>query len=140
MVTSMPNWLMAAVIIAPSPAIPVHAGDLSSASKTAWDGRLQKAMSTDLDGVMADFTDQSAIVVVNKVCTGAAAVRGYLGSVIQGFWPELLKSIVMQAEVPFDNVVYAKLAIGNAKRTFVYTAVIQDRKILMITETDFPAG
>ena len=31
-------------------------------------------------------------------------------------------------------------AIGNAKRTFVYTAVIQDRKILMITETDFPAG
>jgi hypothetical protein len=130
------------VLAAASLALPVTAGaagDLSSASKAVWDGHLQKAMSGNLDAVMTDFTDQSAILTADKAYVGTAAVREFLGNVIKGFTPEVVKSIVMQAEVPRGNVVYTRLTVGAAKRTFVYTAVIDAGKIMTITETDFPA-
>jgi hypothetical protein len=119
--------------------VAASADDMSASSKAVWDGHLQKAMSGNLDAVMADFTDQSAILTADKAYIGTEAVRGFLGNVIKGFTPEVVKSIVMQAEVPHDNVVYTKLTIGAAKRTFVYTAVIDSGKIMTITETDFPA-
>jgi hypothetical protein len=115
------------------------AEDMTTASKAVWDGHLNKAMSKDLDAVMTDFTDQSAIITADKVYSGTAGVREFLGNVIQGFTPEVLNSIVMQAEVPHNNVVFTKLTIGAAKRTFIYTAVIDNGKIMTITETDYPA-
>jgi hypothetical protein len=129
--------LAAALFAAP---LAASAGaDTSSASKAVWDGHLQKAMSGNLDAVMADFTDQSAILTADKAYVGKDAVRGFLGNVIKGFTPEVVKSITMQAEVPNGNVVFTRLTIGAAKRTFVYTAVIDGGKIMTITETDFPA-
>ncbi len=113
--------------------------DVSAASKAVWDGHLQKAMSKDLDAVMTDFTDQSSIITADKVYSGTAGVREFLGKVIAGFTPEVLKSIVMQAEVPHDNVVFTELTIGAAKRTYIYTAVIDGGKIKTITEADYPA-
>ena len=68
------------------------ADDMSAASKAVWDGHLQKAMSKDLDAVMTDFTDQSAIVTPDKVYVGTAEIRGFLGNVIKSFTPEVLKS------------------------------------------------
>jgi hypothetical protein len=122
-----------------SPLAAAGAADVSAASKAVWDGHLQKAMSGNLDAVMADFTDQSAILTADKSYVGTDAVRGFLAQVVKGFTPDVVKSIVMQAEVPQGNVVYTKLTVGAAKRTFVYTAVIDNGKIMTITETDFPA-
>jgi hypothetical protein len=128
---------LSAILLAGSGA--AYAEDMSAASKTVWDGHLHKAMSGDLDAVMTDFTDQSTIITADKVYAGTAAVRGFLGNVIAGFTPEVLKSIVMQAEVPHDNVVFTELTIGAAKRTYIYTAVIDSGKIRTITEADYPA-
>jgi hypothetical protein len=113
--------------------------EMSQASKAVWDGHLQKAMSGNLDAVMADFTDDSAILTAGKTYSGKAAVREFVGNAIKSFTPEAVKTIVMQSEVPLGNVVYTKLTVGAAKRTFVYTAVIDGGKIMTITETDFPA-
>jgi len=129
---------LAAAVAVASP-LAAGAADVSAASKAVWDGHLQKAMSGNLDAVMADFTDQSAILTADKSYVGTDAVRGFLAKVVKGFTPEVVKSIVMQAEVPRGNVVYTKLTVGAAKRTFVYTAVIDNGKIMTITETDFPA-
>jgi hypothetical protein len=131
--------LALAAMAAAVPITAAAAADVSAASKAVWDGHLQKAMSKDLDAVMTDFTDQSAIITADKTFAGTAEVRGFLGKVIQGFTPEALKSMVMQAEVSHDNVVFTKLTIGAAKRTFIYTAVINDGKIMTITEADYPA-
>jgi hypothetical protein len=49
--------------------------------------------------------------------------------------PEVLKSMVVKAEIPHDNVVFIVLTVGAAKRTFVYTTVIKHGKILTITES-----
>jgi hypothetical protein len=125
---------LAAILFA-SAASAASVDDVSAASKAVWDGHLQKAMSKDLDAVMTDFTDQSAIVTPDKVYVGTAEIRGFLGNVIKGFTPEVLKSLVMKAEIPHDNVVFTILTVGAAKRTFVYTAVIKDGKILTITES-----
>jgi hypothetical protein len=111
------------------------ADDISAASKAVWDGHLQKVMLKDLDSVMTDFTDQSAIVTADKVYAGTAEIRGFLGNVFKGFTPEVLKSMVWQAEVAHDNVVFSVLTIGAAKQTFVYTAVIKDGKFMAITES-----
>ena len=130
---------LAAILFA-SAASAASADDVSAASKAVWDGHLQKAMSKDLDAVMTDFTDQSAIVTPDKVYVGTAEIRGFLGNVIKGFTPEVLKSWVMKSEIPHDNVVFTVLTVGAAKRTFVYTTVIKDGKILTITESPgFPA-
>lgn len=115
------------------------ADDQSAASKAVWDGHLQKAMAGDLDAVMTDFTDQSAIITADKVYAGTAEVRQFLASVIKGFTPEVVKSIAMKAEVARDGLVFTELTIGAAKRTFVYTALVEDGKIMTITEADFPA-
>lgn len=116
-----------------------NAQDFSAASKAVWDGHLQKAMSQDLDAVMTDFTEQSAILTADKAYVGLAEVRGFLGNVVAGMTPEVVKTIIMQAEVPHDAVVFTKLTIGAAARTFIYTAVVVDGKILTITEADYPA-
>lgn len=128
---------LAAVLLAS--ASTASADGTSAASKAVWDGHLQKAMSKDLDAVMTDFTEQSAILTAEKAYVGLAEVRGFLGNVIQGFTPEVVGSIVMQAEVAHGDVVFTKLTIGAAKRTFIYTAVIDGQKILTITEADYPA-
>ena len=124
---------LAAILFA-SAASAASVDDVSAASKV-WDGHLQKAMSKDLDAVMTDFTDQSAIVTPDKVYVGTAEIRGFLGNVIKGFTPEVLRSLVMKAEIPHDNVVFTILTVGAAKRTFVYTTVIKDGKIMTITES-----
>jgi hypothetical protein len=141
MLSRMRNFVigLAAAGIVAVPVAAAAASDVSSISKAVWDGHLQKAMSGNLDAVMADFTDQSAIITAKEAHVGKDAVRAFLGNVIKGFTPDVAKSIVIQAEVPHGNVVYTKLTIGAAKRTFVYTAVIADEKIMTITETDFPA-
>jgi hypothetical protein len=125
---------LAAILLA-SAASAAAANDVSAASKAVWDGHLQKVMTKDLDAVMTDFTDQSAIVTVDKVYAGTAEIRGFLENVFKGFTPEVLKSMVMKAEIPHDNVVFSILTVGAAKRTFIYTTVIKDGKIMAITES-----
>lgn len=125
---------LAAILFA-SAASAASADDVSAASKAVWDGHLQKVMSKDLDAVMTDFTDQSAIVTPDKVYVGTAEIRGFIGNVIKGWTPEVIKSMVMKAEIAHDNVVFTILAVGAAKRTFVYTTVIKDGKILMVTDS-----
>jgi len=137
LMSPMLSILLAVALTTPSGA--ATSADLSQASKAVWDGHLQKAMSGNLDAVMADFADDSAILTAGKTYAGKAAVREFLGNAIRGFTPEAVKTIVMQSEVPLGNVVYTKLTVGAAKRTFVYTAVIDGGKIMTITETDFPA-
>jgi hypothetical protein len=116
-----------------------NAEDTSAASKAVWDGHLQKAMSQDLDAVMTDFTEQSAILTPDKIYVGLAEVRGFLGNVVAGLTPEVVTTIVMHSESAHDAVVFTKLTIGAAGRTFIYTAVVEDGKIRTITEADYPA-
>jgi hypothetical protein len=136
MVYFVRSWLIGlAAILFASAASLASADDMSAESKAVWDGHLQKAASKDIDAVMTDFTDQSAIVTPDKVYVGTAEIRGFLGNVIKSFTPEVVKSWVMKAEIPHDNVVFTILTVGAAKRTFVYTTVVKDGKILTITES-----
>ena len=109
------------------------------ASKAVWDGHLQKVMAKNLDAVMADFTDASVIVTPDKVYSGTAEVRGFIGKFIEQLTPEAMKSMIVQADVPHDNIVFTKFTVGKFKRTFVYTAEINGNKITTITTTNFAA-
>jgi len=115
------------------------ATDLSATSKAVWDGHLQKVMAKNLDAVMADFTDASVIVTTDKVYSGKAEVRGFIGKFIENLTPDAMKSMVMQAEVPHDNIVFTKFTVGKFKRTFIYTAEIAGDKIVTVTTTNYTA-
>jgi hypothetical protein len=115
------------------------AEDLSAASKAVWDGHLQKVMSKDLNAVMADFTDQSAIITTDHIYVGKPEVRAFIGKFIEALTPEAMKSIVMQAEEAHDNIVCTKFTVGVAKRTFLYTAQIKDGKIMTVTTANYAA-
>jgi hypothetical protein len=120
-------------------ATPAGAADNSAASKAVWDGHLQKVLSKNLDAVMTDFTDQSTIITPEKTYVGAAEVRGFIGKFIDGLTPEAVKSMVMQAEVPRDDIVFSKFTVAAAKRTFIYTAEIRNGKIITVTTVNYDA-
>src|ERR1043166_7704779 len=107
---------------------PAAAADNSAASKAVWDGHLQKVLSKNLDAVMTDFTDVSAIITPDKTYVGLSEVRGFIRKFLDSLTPEAVKSMVMQAEVPRDDVVFTKFTVTAAKRTFVYTAEIRNGK------------
>ena len=115
------------------------AADLSAASKAVWDGHLQKVMSKDLDAVMADFTDRSAIITSDHVYVGKPEVRAFIAKFVAGLTPAAMASIVMQAEEAHDNIVCTKFTVGAAKRTFLYTAEIKDGKIVTVSTANYAA-
>jgi hypothetical protein len=131
--------LLPASVVVGIAAISTAAAGSSAESKAVWDGHLQKVMEHDLDAVMADFTDNSAIITVDAIYCGTEAIRGFLAGFIDGLTPEAAKSLVVQAETALGNVVLFKFTIGAADRTFVDTAVIDGGKILTITTASYPA-
>lgn len=130
--------LAAAGAIAGAYPAPVSADEAATA-KSVWEHHLKSAMSHDLDAIMTDFTEESAIVTPGGVFKGKSAIRGFLAEAVKGFTPEAMKSMVVNAETVDGGVVFFNYTVGAAKRTFSDTAVIKNGKIAAITAVNYQA-
>jgi hypothetical protein len=111
----------------------------ADATQDVWQRHVAAATAGDLDAVMADFTEESAIITPEGVLSGTAAIRGFFEELLGGLEPGAIESIVSNAEIVHDDVLVANFTIGAAGRTFHDTALIRDDRILVLSTVSYPA-
>ena len=115
------------------------ADDKSDATTAVWKRHVERATARDVDAVLEDFTDESAIVTADSVIEGKAAIRAFFEAFLAGITPEAIKSIVVNAETAHGKVMVFNFTIGVAKRTFNDTALIEDGKIKVLATVNYAA-
>ena len=128
---------------APAGAAALSAGSVAladeSASRAVWARHVQAATAGDIDAVMADFTEASAIITTDGVIGGTADIRRFFEDLLGGLEPGALETTVSNAELTHGNVLVANFTIGAMGRTFQDTAVIRDDRFLVLTTVNYPA-
>jgi ketosteroid isomerase-like protein len=110
-----------------------------AASSAVWERHVQAATAGDIDAVMADFTEESAIITTDGVITGMADIRRFFEDLLGGLEPGALETTVSNAELTHGNVLVANFTIGAVGRTFHDSAVIRDDRFLVLTTVNYPA-
>lgn len=111
----------------------------TAASRAVWERHVLAATAGDLDAVMADFTEESAIITTDGVITGTAEIRGFFEQLLDGLEPGALETTVSNAEITHGDVLVANFTIDAVGRTFHDTAVIRDDRFLVLTTVNYPA-
>jgi SnoaL-like protein len=109
----------------------------TDATRAVWARHVEAATSGDLDAVMADFTERSAIITPEAVISGTAAIRAFFEDYLGGLTPAEVAGAVVNAEIAHDDVMVYNFTIGGS--TFHDTAVIRDDQILMLSTASYPA-
>ena len=104
-------------------------------TRAVWARHVAAATSGDLDAVMADFTEQSAIITPEGVIEGTAAIRAFFEDFLAGLSPE--DPAEVNAQIAHDEVMVFNFTIGDT--TFHDTAVIRDDRILVLSTVGYPA-
>lgn len=115
------------------------AADTSAETRAVWERHLAAATAGDIDAVMEDFTDASAIVTTGGVLAGRDAIRGFFEEFLAGGSDEANESVVVNAFVVHDDVVVFNFTIGAIDRSFHDTALIRDGRIAVLSTLDYPA-
>jgi len=110
-----------------------------AASRAVWERHVQAATAGDIDGVMADFSEQSAIITTDGVISGTADIRRFFEDLLGGLEPGALDTTVPNAEITHGDVLVANFTISAVGRTFHDTAVIRDDRFLVLTTVNYPA-
>ena len=111
----------------------------AAASRAVWERHVQAAVAGDLDAVMADFTEESAIITTDDVISGMADIRRFFEELLGSLEPGALATTVPNAEIIHGNVLVANFTIGAVGRTFHDTAVIRDDHFAVLTTVNYPA-
>jgi hypothetical protein len=107
----------------------------TDATRAVWTRHVEAATAGDLDAVMADFTEQSAIITPEGVIAGTAAIRAFFEDFLAGLSPE--DPAEVNAQIAHDEVMVFNFTIGET--TFHDTAVIRDDRILVLSTVGYPA-
>jgi ketosteroid isomerase-like protein len=110
-----------------------------AASRAVWERHVQAATAGDIDAVMADFTEESAIITTDGVISGTADIRRFFEDLLGGLAAGALETTVSNAEFTHGNVLVANFTIGAVGRTFQDTAVIRDDRFLVLTTVNYAA-
>jgi hypothetical protein len=110
-----------------------------AASRAVWERHVQAATAGDIDAVMADFTEESAIITTDGVISGTADIRRFFENLLGGLEPRALETTVSNAKITHGNVLVANFTIGAVGRTFHDTAVIRDDRFAVLTTVNYPA-
>jgi hypothetical protein len=110
-----------------------------AASRAVWERHVLAATAGDLDGVMADFAEDSAIITTDGVIAGLPAIRRFFEELLGGLEPGALETTVPNAEITHGDVLVANFTIGAIGRTFHDTAVIRDDRFQVLTTVNYPA-
>jgi hypothetical protein len=109
----------------------------TEATRAVWARHVAAATSGDVDAVMADFTEQSAIITPEGVIGGTAAIRAFFEDLLGGLTPEEVEAAVVNAEIAHGDVIVYNFTLGD--RTFHDTAVIADDRISVLSTVAYPA-
>lgn len=115
------------------------AADMSAETAKVWERHVSRAMAGDLDAVMEDFGDDSAVITPDGVLEGKAAIRGFFADFLAAFDAAAMKSTVVNVETVHDDVVVSNFTIGTLGRTFQDTAIVRDDRIRVLTTIGYPA-
>lgn len=113
--------------------------DMSATSRAVWERHVAAATAGDIDAVMEDFTEESAIVTTGGVLAGHDAIRGFFEEFLAGGSAESNETVVVNAFVVHDDVVVFNFTIGAIGRSFHDTAIIRDGTIAVLTTVDYAA-
>lgn len=117
----------------------ISAGDdRSAATKAVWDRHVQAAVAGDIDAVMADFTEDSAIITPDGVIAGRPAIRKFFVAFLAAA-EEAGGSPMVNFEIVHDNIVVFNFTDAAKESTYHDTAVIADGKIEIISTIGYPA-
>ena len=70
-----------------------------TASRAVWERHVQAATAGDIDAVMADFTEESAIITTDDVISGMEDIRRFFEDLLGGLEPGALETTVSNAEL-----------------------------------------
>jgi hypothetical protein len=108
--------------------------------RTVWGRHVRAAVAGDIDAVMSDFTDHSAIITADSVLAGTSAIRGFFEKLLGGLDQQAHQSTVMNAEMVHGDTLVANFTIGSIGRTFHDTAVIREGKFAVLSTVNYPTG
>jgi len=115
------------------------AADTAEESRAVWERHLAAATAGDIDAVMEDFDEESAIVTTGGILEGPDAIRGFFEEFLAGAPDEANETVVVNAFVVHDDVVVFNFTIGAIGRSFHDMAIIRDGRIAILTTVDYPA-
>ncbi len=122
-----------AVLLLAAAAVPAAAD--SAATRAVWEQHVAAATAGDIDAVMADFTDQSAIVTTDGALVGLDRIRGFFADFLAAGSPD--DAVAVNAFIVHDDVVVFNFTVAG--QTFHDTAVVRDGKIAVLTTVGYPA-
>ncbi len=130
--------IAATLFILAAPPAPALA-DMSAESAAVWHRHVERATAGDLDAVMEDFADDSAIITTTGVIAGKPAIRTFFEEFLSGFDQAAMESTVVNVETIHDDVVVFNFTVGAAGMTFHDTAVIRDDRIRVLSTVGYPS-
>ena len=104
-------------------------------ARAVWQRHVQAASSGDIEAVMQDFDESSAIITPEGVHSGTAAIRGFFEEFLGGLDPA---EVVVNAELVHDDVVVFNFTVGDPGLTFHDTALIRDGRIAVLSTVSYP--
>ncbi len=107
--------------------------------RRVWRRHVQAAMAGDVDAVLSDFTEGSAMVTPDGIFAGLAAIRSYLEGLLGKLDEEAHRSTVFLAEMIHGETLVANFTIRKINRTFYDTALIRDGKFVVLSTVNYPA-
>ena len=87
-----------------------------AASRAVWERHVQAATAGDIDAVMADFTEESALITPDGVISGTADIRRFFEDLLGGVEPGALETTVSNAELTHGNILVANFTMWVAAR------------------------
>lgn len=109
----------------------------TSTTQQVWDQHVTAATTGDLDTVMADFTEQSAIITRDGVIAGLADIRAFFEAFLAPPADGIEVPVTVDGQQVHGEIVTFTFTAGD--RTFHDVALVRNGKIVTIATIDYPA-
>ena len=101
---------------------------------------LEMFTTTDLDGIMSDFTESSVLIAQDQTCKGLAEIRAFFEAMFPAVTPEFLAGFNMAKQEIAGDVAYIVWSVKGFFALGTDTFVIKDGKIAVQTLSTHPAS
>ncbi len=136
---TMKSCVLAAMLIFAAP-LPALADSVSEATAAVWDRHLAAGTAGDLDALVADFSEDAAVVTPAGIIRGKDNIRGYFEELLGAFPPGAEDSVVVNTLQVHRDFVLFNFTVTDVGETFNDTAIIRDGKIVVFSTVGYPAA
>ena len=96
--------------------------------------------TADLRGIMADYTEDSVLIMPDQTCRGLAEIRAVFEGMLSMVTPEFMAGFKLVKQEAAGDVAYVNWSVDGFFALGTDTLVIKDSKIAVQTFASHPAG